>query len=190
MKGFYFVHIPKTGGTTLVKMLKDRFNILHIDEECKVDGYESYDIIFGHSSYRVYDHLPRVTFVRHPVNRLISQYSRYRNKMSEIITYPGTRKLYEEMDIVEFAESIPNMLLAYMGRDLSVFDYIGVQEYYSKSIEILSDMFELELPKMYKSYRIGKKIPVEESIRKKIERINIEDMEVYNEAVSVSSTFR
>jgi len=43
---------------------------------------------------------------------------------------------------------------------------------------------------MYKSYRIGKKIPVEESIRKKIERINIEDMEVYNEAVSVSSTFR
>jgi hypothetical protein len=188
MKPFNFIHIPKCGGTTLVNILKPQYNLIHIDGECRVDGYKNYDVIFGHHSYKVYDHLPMITWIRNPVERVISHYFKYADKRGKVVTYPDTKLFsYDDkrMDILDFAKKIPNIMTAYMGNDPSIFSYIGVLEHYNQCLKEFSERFEFEIPPDYKQFRVGtNKSPVDDDIRQEIANINKLDVELYEEIIN------
>jgi len=190
MKPFNFIHIPKCGGSTLVHILKNQCKLLHIDREYRVDNYKDYDVIFGHHSYKIYNHLPMVIWIRDPVDRVISQYFQFKRK-GEIITYPDFRTITSEekrnkIDILEYAEKIPNIMLAYMGNDPTIFDYIGQLENYDKHLRGFGRMFDINIPRTYKKIRVSNnKKFINDSIRKEIANINKLDIELYKEILKL-----
>lgn len=91
-KTIIFMHIPKTGGTTLQSLIRKQFNssvVLHVDpaqmfqslEEIKAlpDTEKSkYQFIRGHMPFGLHYYLPQpatyITLLRWPVDRVISHY--------------------------------------------------------------------------------------------------------------------
>jgi hypothetical protein len=55
-----FIHVPKTGGKTFRLLLAEKFPIKNI--------------VGGHNRFDMFEHLPKVTWVRDPVERVISHY--------------------------------------------------------------------------------------------------------------------
>jgi len=192
MKPFNFIHIPKCGGTTLIYILQTQCNLKHIDKEERVHNYKDYDVLLGHYSYKVYNHLPMVTWVRNPIDRAISQYFQFLRR-GKIVTYPDFRTMNtkEERDkttIFEYVERIPNIMLAYLGENPNIFEYIGHLEEYDKHVRILGKKFDFNVPETYKKGRIGGNKHMDiitPEIIEKIKQVNKLDLELYEEIKNV-----
>jgi hypothetical protein len=190
MKKFNFVHIPKCGGTTMAYILRERCKLLHVDKEYRYPGYENYDVVFGHHSYKVYDHLPMVTWIRNPIDRVVSQFFQFKRR-DKIITYPGYRTITPKEErkktgILEYIERIPNIMLAYLGEDPTVFEFIGHLENYDNDLRKFGRMFEFDVPSTYNRIRVGdnKSEIYDENVSndkviEEIKRVNKLDMELY-----------
>jgi hypothetical protein len=119
----YFMHIPKTGGTTLTSVLENNFH-----KDVVLDEYEypsltkkmpiaftKYRLIHGHYGYRLYQLLPKkpifVTMLRRPQQRIVSEFNhqirKIKNKepisdridytdktIDEVLLHPSERTFY------------------------------------------------------------------------------------------------
>jgi hypothetical protein len=151
MKKFIYVHIFRTGGTTLKRNLEERYeNIFLVDTTfrderkegiLKVEknnnifepfDYFRYKIIMGHFTYKKYQHLnrPLATLLRDPLDRFISNFSG---------NFVGRKYGFEE-----FCQMTSNIYTHFIG-DLNNFDFIGLTEYYKESMKIIGDMFGYDL---------------------------------------------
>jgi len=132
------------------------------------------DLIYGHFKLQKYEHLnrPFVTFLRDPVNRLISQYYYQLH-------------LLGDMDIQTYAEIYANHMTFILGSDLKKLEFIGIQEFFDESVNKFLNHFNLPKILRMEKRRVGKKVIVQKSIRKYIARLNKEDYELYNEAVNI-----
>jgi hypothetical protein len=86
----FFMHIPKTGGTTLRAILETQFKPeeigpfinkslqLRLRESDPSENWSQFRFLTGHFDYNIYKALPRkpvyLTMLRHPVQRTISVY--------------------------------------------------------------------------------------------------------------------
>ena len=100
-KALIFLHIPKTGGSTLSKILEREYaraRILTLDNEqvvqfraLPVAQRERYRLIQGHLYFGLHHFVPRpstyITFLRHPVERVLSFYH-YARSTSDHYLYP------------------------------------------------------------------------------------------------------
>jgi len=100
--GVFFLHIPKTAGTSIIQFLSDRFDLdaimpsglAHRPGEYTDDinpvlltYRHTYELVAGHFDYDIYrqhfsDHM-LVTFLRDPKRRVISLYNDFRTKSDE-----------------------------------------------------------------------------------------------------------
>jgi len=197
---FICIHILKTAGTTL----KENFLQPVYKEKCLIDisfkeknkegkrergvnledqqyptNYENYDVIFGHFKGDKYIHLnrPMFSFVRHPVDRMISNYY-FSNKLN-IVRQRGP-------SLIEFAKKHKNYMTYVLG-DISNYEYIGVVEEFEKSLEKMCNILGVDCPSNIKSERVSrwyKPDQISKKIRKEIEDMNGEDMELYNEVIN------
>ena len=81
---FVFIHIPKTGGQTVVELLDNHFDhrkifpgYLYRDlDGCRKKTFKNLDLIRGHFFYSQLCHLhgKKITFVREPVERTLSEH--------------------------------------------------------------------------------------------------------------------
>lgn len=109
------IHLRKTGGSTfrsiLEKVYGDRYlHIVHthtlngVWETIKGLDFSNIDIIHGHFPYGLHRFLPRnveckyITFVRNPVERLMSEYNYIRHYQETIYPY-NTKPLIDPNDI-------------------------------------------------------------------------------------------
>lgn len=193
---FVFVHILKCAGTTLKhtlfdgkfkkrylydSMFKPKRNTLVKNSEHPViiepqaypDNYKDFDILFGHFKHDKYKHLnlPMFSFIRHPVDRMISQYF-YHKGFYE--------KRGHKIDIIEFSKMWKNHMSYVLG-DIDKYEYIGTVEDFNKSLNTMCDILKINTPKRIKNRRMygTNNEKFSKKIRQKIEKINDDDMDLY-----------
>ena len=89
-KSLYFLHIPKTAGTTLISIIDDHFNldsILHEQVWNEIlpkipETFSQFRLIRGHFGYGLHRVLTKkplfLTMLREPVDRVLSFYEHIR----------------------------------------------------------------------------------------------------------------
>lgn len=97
----FFLHIPKTAGTTLIQYLDMKFSRGKIFRYRNHDDvyslspvqFNNYNLIRAHIGYELVDYLPKfpqiVTFLRNPIERTISQFEFNKRQFS---AYPPNQK--------------------------------------------------------------------------------------------------
>ena len=211
------VHIPKTAGTTVAEVFSRCFNKRVIFD---YDGYQNpispseivvkngefiqeyFKVIHGHFYARKYTELfPDAAFVstlRHPVDRVISQYMHELNEESDDAMFHRDVQS-GKMDVVEFAAQpgIGNAMARHLeGRALSDYDVLIISEDLRRSLQLYS----LTVSDLRLGYFFGDGVGIPIANQGKLRKNNIsfdektrraifektkEDNAVYSEAMSL-----
>jgi len=199
---FIFVHILKTGGTTfrhniLEKFYKERYlydgtfkvrnkkvNKRLKDEKKPVidfslnnfpPNYKNALAIFGHFRIEKYEHLnlPFVTFLRDPIERIISLYFYHKH-------------LYNNITVREIAKMYENHMTYILGSDLKRLEFIGILEHYNESIEKFCRHFGIAVPERISKKRVSRnKKKISKEDKRYIRSLNEEDYKLYNKALEI-----
>jgi hypothetical protein len=211
------LHIPKTAGTSfrniLVKVYGEkavvRFDMInekiYINEQL-FSGTElpSYiKVIHGHFVYselteqiKLPHHVKHVTWLRHPVSRVISNYF----YLAEMMNYYMQEEVHHidiiskmQRTLTEYAadEKNRNRISKFLaGISLSDFDFVGLVEYFEEHLYQMSE--KLGWPKQIAPVhynatgRIKKGDGVDEELKTKIARWNDLDMILYKTACDLN----
>ena len=123
----YFLHIPKTAGTTLISIIDDHFNlesILHEQVWNKLllkmpETFSQFKLIRGHFGYGLYRILPKkplfLTMLREPVDRTLSFY--------EHIRRDPISNNWVDKDFLDLKEEISDLLEDPQRKKLFIFYY-------------------------------------------------------------------
>lgn len=141
--------------------------------------WKNYDVIFGHFTIRKYKRMewPFVTFLRDPVERVVSEYSVLRKG----------KKKYKNLSIVEFAYLNRNLMMWMMSGSIDKFLFIGFVERYEESINKLGKLLNKKIIRIRSGHNHRNlkflKYKLNDEERKKIEEYNKLDIDLYNKAL-------
>ena len=193
------LHIPKTAGTTLDHSFEQAFGGRVMHYNCDPERLHSstreeiknkFDVVHGHLDAAalkllVNEHTVVITFLRDPVQRVISSYFFHKNPA---IQNPIAEKVRSEsMTLEEFSDmpcqkNLQTAMAGLIGRDR--FDFIGITEKFSKSIKklstLLSQDLELRTPENVNAKKnIGDIYTVSPETHDFIKTRNMEDIKLY-----------
>jgi len=189
---FAFVHIPKTGGTSLKNIFKQTGKVYHRDKNVRPQNFEDYDVCMGHFYPSIYEGYPIVTWLRNPIERVVSHYTHLTWKMknqniNRIVVMPGGVQYTFEWgcDIVAFAEKVGNLYSVYTEGDIDKFAYIGLLGKMRSCLRDMRIIFNIrvpdEIPVMRKSM---KHVSLTNAEKEKLRKILWDDFEIYKEVKS------
>ena len=216
---FVFIHIPRTAGTTFKKMLRncgyrgkgDNTELENLREmftgkrklspftyPWTLEEYRVYKkLIQGHTPLAKYYPMLQeshkfITWVRDPVERMVSQYNWWiaRGYKGGDIGGVWRRKVCaRQLSIVDLCKKMPNTYRVMLGDDLSVFDWIGVQEDFAGSLERFGNVFGITIPE-YEDWNVRgeayrTKFKVANKIRDKMRKYLQSDYKVYEEVLKL-----
>lgn len=214
------LHIPKTAGTSFRNILKRVYGekaVVRVDiplpserapNETKVSGpgtvLEGTRVLHGHfrygdlvARYGLDTAIPVITWVRDPVERVISNYF-YLQKILRGIVQEEKKNVNilnkMEKTLLEYARAdiARNRIAKFLeGKPLGDFLFVGVQEYFS---EDLADLAHLLGWKKLQEFRHNdsedQKVFVDEAVRGEIRQLNERDTVLYEEALSLRKARR
>jgi hypothetical protein len=195
------IHIPKTAGTSFHHILAQQYGECHVeridwpklgDEICR---NPSTAVVHGHLSYKEAKLLdpsgsiPRITWIRNPIDRVVSNYNYLSEKLVQLIDEPrhGVDILSKlQRSLLEFAsaEKNRNRIHKFLeGSSIEDYAFIGVVERYDEDINALQRHFGWQNvnPVYYNSSNRARSKDVE--IRSIIEELNQEDLRWYREVL-------
>jgi hypothetical protein len=164
---FISLHVHKCGGTTLAWMLRDLYGEKFFWDKSedsvfvhgKIINYNhshvaKADVIHGHIHADKYSFLkrPYITWLRHPVARLESEYSIILQKRITGRSSALHKKIQrEKLSFIDYVQEVPNVYSNYLG-DLRVEDlaFVGITEHYEESLFVLSQVIDKELPPYFR----------------------------------------
>ncbi|MEB3356646.1 MAG: sulfotransferase family 2 domain-containing protein, partial [Synechococcales bacterium] len=129
---FYFLHIPKTAGTSLRYWLFDFFPVgaflecyhLHQLKEKSPDIINCSNFYSGHFGIKIYQYLSQkpttITWLRNPVEREISQYFYLKSKAQEFINDPDKPVLSITPAASEYLEAIQELSLPQLCKEKNI----------------------------------------------------------------------
>ena len=214
------VHFPKTAGSSFKASLIQHFdqkvlldyddfpintppfqrnrNVLNSGLENAVRDFEKVECIHGHfmpAKYLLLNTIKPLTFVtwmRHPVDRIVSHYYYWqRNYWPD--APPLHKRIVEEKWSLErfcLSNEMQNLYQQFLwGFPLNNFDFIGITEHYKEDFRYFVKTFLQKDVASYKENinenRKGN-YPISKSFRNKIESFHKVDMELYNSALKLS----
>lgn len=205
------IHIPKTAGRTFRQALKSQYGehgVLTLDHQyLKKRGetladypVQDYPVVHGHLPF---DHLHPyagqdtkwITWLRHPVDRVLSNYYFYCTN-----GYVTRKKQDPDLQLMSLEAYIyrpkkRNVMTRFMGQ-LTPGDcfFTGLQEYYTDDLRTLAQKLGWQLSEDHYRMRVNVntskpnlQAPLTESLRKEIALLNTEDMALYKEAMMLRS---
>jgi hypothetical protein len=206
------IHIPKTGGRSFHEVLKKvygssldrRYEKEHFFPSKGVEGILGPDLpggirgIHGHLTIaQVMDiisrHRPRViTWVRNPVDRVISNYYYFMKRIREGDTPEKQKKksAYSLLDYASQPKRRNRMSWILEGLDLKDFFFIGIMERFEEDLKLLGSMMDwppdLEVPHINdsSSFKLNNDCTtqfkdIDEKMLKEVAMLNKEDMALY-----------
>ncbi len=212
------VHIPKTAGTTVAEVFSRCFNrriffeyegydkpVINPDVAKNISFIRSYfDVIHGHFyAWKYFDAFPHAKFIatiRHPVERVISQYMHELNEDSSTASYHDDL-VRGKIDIVDFSgmEGVGDAMFRHLaGRPLKDYDLLILSEHLELSLTLFSAIIRpidleghfgcpLKLPRENVGSSRQTKIEVSPAVRSKIFNNTYIDNAIYSEAESILS---
>lgn len=194
------LHIPKAAGTTLIHAYRNAFGdrvLYHnahpdiVYTTPRVDLEKSYDIIHGHLDMsRLVEMIDAdtkiVTFLRDPVQRVVSSYQYHLNP--QVQNDIATLVRSTNMGLMEFADmpgqkDLQSRMIRPVGRHR--LDFIGFSETFRASLEQLSRCIGVALSNpgeenVNPQKRAGADYSIPEHVRDYIRSRNAQDQELYD----------
>jgi hypothetical protein len=207
------IHIPKTAGTSFRLMLKQEYGeagAVRLDivdgnirlENQTLDSLQlppSVRAIHGHMCFKdvqsAFDlsSTPLITWLRHPVDRVLSNYFYLLDRMHDFIPKENHAVIPRMVrGLEEFVEAEPNQnrIAKFLdGANPNDFAFIGVVEQFEADIPRLADLMNWKnrsIPKVNETRTERPK--VSEAMRAHIAALNARDMEWYAQALSISKS--
>ncbi len=212
------IHIPKTGGRSFHEVLKNvygesldkRYEKEHFfpkpGKSKKLSGDLPKGIrgIHGHLTISQVKHIidayqPKlITWVRHPVDRVISNYYYFMRRIREGDT-PVKQRSKINYTLMEYASQPKRrnrMTMILNGMELKDFFFIGIMEQFEEDLKILSKMMDwplnIEIPHINNSssFKLNNDCAtqyndIDDAMRQEVGRLNQLDMQLYKEIIKM-----
>ncbi len=199
---YAFCHIPKTAGTSFRKALEKNYNVI---SDYGLDNPQTHKLIqsfiydkndfhglikalnkmsfflSGHHSLNKYIDVvgvdKTVTFLRHPLQQVISHFYHHKKYFNE------QREIEEFVKISKFKNSQYRLLKSL---PLGMLGYIGITEDYSGSVRMINEYLDLEIVSLVENVNSDRATNIEsidDELKANILQLNSLDEALYNEAV-------
>jgi hypothetical protein len=204
------LHIPKTAGTSFRTILQDRYGkgrVLHFDiyssgtievkgKPFKRAGFKrNTSVLHGHFSYKdlhkfvdIKEGTPLITWLRHPVDRVVSNYYFLNKIIAHRLKERANENLMSRMgkSLVEFAQHSDNqnvMSRFLDGCDLSQFSFIGIQDHFEEELARLEKVMNWPSisNRIHNATALSKK-EISAIEYEQIAKLNQLDMQLYEDA--------
>lgn len=210
------IHIPKTAGTSFRNTLKSVYGneaVVRLDIELEKPevrvNEQPYDqrqlppwtrVAHGHFAYPLLQKhfdlpqrdIPLITWLRDPVERVISNYYYLSKRLAEELDEPskGLNILLKmERQLMEYARdplSCNRMSRFLQGVPLEQFQFVGIQDHYSEDLKHLSKILDWPAYDEFVHNRTGKSYDeVTDQQREEIRALNEEDVRLYERALEL-----
>jgi len=204
-----FLHLPKTGGSSFLEVLKFAYGaeqVRHFErDECielasrgvkisSVIGPEI-KVVHGHIRFKeirdIYrrDRPKLITFFREPVDRLVSNYHWWKYTLKDNPSHPVYHRRHESLLGYAKEKSTRNKMSYFLkGCSLKDFTFIGFLHTYEEDLKKLQKLFAWPKPptfheKKAASFRASPKEPLSEALLKEIRKLNKKDIALYRKAL-------
>lgn len=206
------IHIPKTAGRSFLAILQSVYGsdlVMHFDrknypdksvpdaEQFKKQLNEKIKIIHGHFRYKEirdlkdFKNAKLIMWVRNPVDRVISNYSFFKKR---ITLAPNDAELQKRKNesLLEYAfkDDTRNLMNQFIeGLKLDDFYFIGVMEYFDTELIKLAELLNwgsFEIPRINDNSSFKAQLPIvtdEEKIL--IENLNAKDIDLYSKVLEL-----
>lgn len=222
---FVFDHIPKTGGSAFKTALEQIFGAGSVapavagrSELWTEQKFPEYRVITGHfhspiPGYGIARNRARITVLRDPVDRAVSEYFFYRNDVervewNKLAIFAKDHDLYAYLKLLEanrigatsnvyakrFASQISRLVssdrqtLSLAQRALEQYDFIGIQEHFADSVDMFCCKFGLplvpELTRVNVTSSRKMLFELDSMTRQKLVEMNKLDIQLYDEALA------
>lgn len=204
------IHIPKTAGRTFREILKSQYGVdgvLSLDhyyltkqnEQLADHPTDRYPVIHGHLPYRQISKvaLPSskyITWLRHPVDRVISNYYHYRDSV-----FPAKQKRNPSAQLVSIEDFIErpkrrNKMSQYLeGIDLEALFFVGFQEQFKADVVRLGRKLQWRISELPLQMRVNENKRTKQSapslpeeLIMRIRKCNEKDLALYEKAKQLS----
>ena len=203
-----FIHLPKTGGSTMLDLLNRNYGERHVRhferDEClelnakgkrisEVIGTDV-QVIHGHFFYsEVKDIIKRdkphvVTFMRDPVKRVISNYHWWMHTIERDENHSQRHRINESLAVYASQPDVRNKVSQFLaGSRLGTFTFIGFLESLQRDVERMAQLLgwqhvTLSHEKNSQSFKKKGQAEVEPELMDKIARLNRKDIRLYKKA--------
>lgn len=197
------VHIPKTAGSSFRRFLESLYGsslrCLYTEEETaprhipKLQIAKKVRCLHGHFQATAFDEMyPRtrkITWLRDPVERVVSSYYQYHRWPPEPDGSPFLRGLIEEgWSVLDFARSdemVQQVRWYFNGIPFEKFFFVGITEHYDASLRMLCHLLNVKQPENLKNAninperRVASRYALPDATRLEIEALYTPEMRLY-----------